>query len=129
MHAPPIALIVEDSALLRTTLSANLRQLGFEVTALERGDDAVNVARELRPHLVCLDLMLPGVGGLDVCEQLRGSEETAHTPILITSARNMPQDRMFAEMAGADDYMVKPIQPAAFAESVRRLMLRKRVEV
>ena len=129
MHTTPTALIVEDAPLLRATLAANLRQLGFEVTALEKGDEAVQVARELRPALVCLDLMLPGVGGLEVCEQLRSTDELAATPIMITSARNTPQDRMFAEIAGADDYLIKPVDPTAFAESVRRLMLRKRIEV
>lgn len=107
-------------------LAAYLRQMGFEVTALDRGDDAASVARELRPQLICLDLMLPGVCGLDVCEQLRRAEETADTPILITSARNMPQDRVFAEMAGADEYLSKPINPTTLAECVRQLMQRKR---
>lgn len=129
MNAQPIALIVEDSEFLRSMLAAHLRQLGFDVTALDKGDTAVEVARKLRPQLICLDLMLPGVCGLDVCEELRGTEETETTPILITSARNTPQDRMFAEQVGADDYLTKPIHPAALAESVRRLMARKSIAV
>lgn len=129
MTDQPIALIVEDSAFLRSILAAHLRQLGFQVTALEKGESAAAVARHLRPQLICLDLMLPGVCGLEICEQLRSAEETAHTPILITSARSMPQDRVFAEQVGADDYITKPIHPAALAECVRRLMVRKRVVV
>jgi DNA-binding response OmpR family regulator len=124
MTAPPIALVVEDSAPLRSVLSAYLRQLGFEVTALASGDDAAEVARELRPQLICLDLMLPNVGGFEICDRLRQAEETAEIPVLITSARNTPQDRLQAELAGADDYIVKPVEPTAFAERVRRLMQR-----
>ncbi len=127
MNAQPVALVVEDTEMLRVLLSTHLRQLGFEVTALESGERAADVARELRPDLVCLDLMLPGVGGLEVCEQLRSSDETSRIPILITSARDMPQDRAFAEVAGADDYLIKPIDPITLAESVRRLVQRKRL--
>jgi DNA-binding response OmpR family regulator len=129
MTASPIALVVEDSEPLRAVISAYLRQLGFEVTALASGDDAVEVARELRPQLVCLDLMLPNVSGLEVCDRLRQAEETADTPVLITSARDTPQDRLNAELAGADDYLVKPIQATALAERVRRLLQRRQASV
>lgn len=127
MSFQPVALVVEDAPELRVVLSAHLRQLGFEVTALGSGDKAADVAKDIRPDLVCLDLMLPGVCGLEVCERLREIEETAHTPILITSGRDMPQDRVFAELAGADEYLTKPIDPMTLAESVRRLMQRGRL--
>ena len=128
MTSSPLALVVEDSDVYRILLSAHLRQLGFDVTALESGDNAAEVARELKPDLICLDLMLPGVGGYDVCAELRAAPETADTPILITSARTTPQDRAFAELAGADDYLAKPVRPTELAESVRRLLQRKRAQ-
>ena len=73
MTSSPLALVVEDSDVYRILLSAHLRQLGFDVTALESGDNAAEVARELKPDLICLDLMLPGVGGYDVCAELRAA--------------------------------------------------------
>lgn len=118
----PLALVVEDSDISRVLLSVHLRQLGFEVTALDSGDEAARLARELQPDLVCLDLMLPGVGGYEVCAALRAAPETAETPILITSARTTPQDRAFAEAAGADDFLPKPVEPTELAETVRRLL-------
>jgi len=128
MTPAPLALLVEDTDIYRLILSAYLRQLGFEVTALESGESAAEVARELKPDLICLDLMLPGVGGYEVCAELRAAPETADTPILITSARATPQDRAFAELAGADDYLTKPFLPTELAESVRRLLRRKRAQ-
>jgi DNA-binding response OmpR family regulator len=123
MNAPATALLVEDCAALRMLTTATLRQLGMEVTALPGGEGVVEVAREIRPRVIVLDLMLPDVCGLEVCEALRACEETADIPILVISARSTPQDRAFAEIAGADDYLVKPITPTALAERVRRLLL------
>jgi DNA-binding response OmpR family regulator len=127
MYQSATALVIEDSAPLRTMLSACLRQLGFEVTALPHGENVVEIARELQPRLICLDLMLPDICGLELCEMLRGCEETAGIPILITSARSTPQDRAYAEMAGADDYLIKPIDPTVLAERVRQLLNRRPV--
>jgi len=126
MTTAPLALVVEDSDMSRILLSAHLRQIGFDVTALESGDHAAEVARELKPDLICLDLMLPGVCGFDLCAELRTMPETQDTPILITSARATPQDRAFAEMAGADDYLAKPVLPVELAEAVRRLLRHQR---
>lgn len=121
----PVALLVEDAPDLRAVMTACLRQMGFDVVALRDGESAFDTARESQPMLVCLDLVLPNVGGLEVCERLKRSPETAHIPVVITSARTSPQDRATAERLGADDYFTKPITPRVFIDRVRELLERR----
>jgi len=118
----PRALVIEDAPELRLVLSAQLRRLGFEVRALSDGDHAVAVAQEFCPDIVCLDLMLPNLCGLEVCEALRSTPQTAGVPIVVTSARTSPQDRAHAELAGADAYLTKPVGTDALAATVQALL-------
>lgn len=120
--ASPLALVVEDAPALRLMVAASLRQAGFEVVTLGEGQHAVETARRILPDLICLDIMLPDVCGIELCERIRGTPETSGTPILMTSARSMPQDRANAELAGATDYMVKPLTPVALVERARALV-------
>jgi len=118
-------LIVEDTPELQRFLSACFRRMGFAVLSARDGEAALEIARRTLPDLVSLDLMLPNVSGLEVCERLKGAPETADIPVLITSARTSPQDRAEAEIAGADDYLMKPIDPVELAQRVRALLDRK----
>jgi DNA-binding response OmpR family regulator len=129
LDRPPHALIVEDQPELRLMLAASLRYAGFEVTALPDGDEAVAEARRLRPDIVCLDIVLPNIGGLEVCEALRADPETAGIPILMTSARGSALDRAEAERAGADDFAVKPLDPLTIGVRARALVERRAVAV
>jgi DNA-binding response OmpR family regulator len=119
------ALIVEDQPELRLLLTAALQHAGFRVTALSDGDTALADALRLGPDLVCLDIVLPNVGGLDVCEALRAHPETAGVPILMTSARGSALDRADAERAGADDFAVKPLDPLTIGVRARALVERR----
>jgi len=130
IHASPDlsslhALIVEDQPELRLLLAAALRHAGFRVTALPDGDDAVAEAARLLPDLVCLDIVLPNIGGLEVCEGLRAQSSTATIPILMTSARGSALDRVDAERAGADDFAVKPLDPLTIGVRARALVERR----
>jgi len=104
-----------------------LRHLGFSVLTARDGDAGLALAREHRPDIVCLDLMLPTLCGLEVCEQLKQSPDTADVPVLIVSARRFPQDRADAEHAGADAFVTKPIDRAEFSAQVRSLLWRRQV--
>jgi two-component system phosphate regulon response regulator PhoB len=110
-------LVVEDEADIRQVLVYNLGQAGHEVLTAERGADGLALAREHRPELVLLDLMLPDVSGLDICRTLKADAALRAVPVIMLTARSEEIDRVVGFELGADDYIVKPF-------SVRELILR-----
>jgi len=110
-------LVVEDEQDLQQVLEYNLRQAGHEVTVTKLGNEGVKLAREQRPDLVLLDLMLPDISGTEVCKQLKEHPTTRTTPVIMLTARGEEIDRVVGFELGADDYVVKPF-------SVRELLLR-----
>lgn len=110
-------LVVEDEADLQQVLEYNLRQAGHEVFLASRGAEALRLAKEHRPELVLLDLMLPDMMGTDVCRILKQSPETRGAAIVMATAKGEEIDRVVGFELGADDYVVKPY-------SVRELSLR-----
>jgi two-component system phosphate regulon response regulator PhoB len=110
-------LVVEDEADIRQILVYNLGQSGHEILAVDRGELALALAREKRPDLVLLDLMLPDISGLDVCRRLKSDAFLRHIPVIILTARSEEIDRVVGFELGADDYVAKPF-------SVRELGLR-----
>jgi DNA-binding response OmpR family regulator len=119
------ALIVEDSPDQRLYLTMALTVAGFEVTALSDGDRTVAEAERLSPALICLDVVLPNLGGLEVCELLRANPATANIPVIITSIRGSALDRAQAEMAGADEFILKPMDPIRFGVRAHELVARR----
>jgi DNA-binding response OmpR family regulator len=114
-------LVVEDEEATREVLRFNLVGEGYLVSEAANGVEALEKARELRPDLIVLDLMLPELGGLEVCRILR--QETS-TPVLIVSARDSEVDKVVALRVGADDYMTKPFSLAEFMARVIALLRR-----
>jgi two-component system phosphate regulon response regulator PhoB len=110
-------LVVEDEADIRQILAWNLGQNGYEVLLAERGGQALSMAREARPDLVLLDLMLPDISGLEVCRSLKQDASLRSVPVIMLTARSEEIDRVVGFELGADDYVVKPF-------SVRELVLR-----
>ena len=99
-------LLVEDEEHLRDTIKLNLELEGYSVTAVADGLDALNSIKESRFNLVILDIMIPSINGLDVCERIR--LENRDTPVLILSAKNTSDDRVKGLKLGANDYLTKP---------------------
>lgn len=128
MHALT-ALIIDDSPDIRLTLSAMLRQQGLTVSTANDGERGLAMARELQPDIICLDLMLPTVSGLEVCSRLRATAETANIPVIIVSARPFPQDKAAAAQAGADAFVSKPLDRQTVTSTVRSLLWRQRTAV
>jgi two-component system response regulator MprA len=118
-------LVVEDDRPIRDLLRRGLIFEGYTVETAEDGETALRIVREKEPDAVILDLMLPGIDGLEVCRRLRS---VSSTPILMLTARDTVPDRVTGLDAGADDYMVKPF---AFDELLARLRApfrRRRIE-
>jgi DNA-binding response OmpR family regulator len=116
------ALVVEDDPDLRAMVRRYLEAMGISVTEVAEGRSAILHVAVHRPDLVCLDLMLPELSGYDVCEFMRTEERLKGVPILIMSARALPQDRAFAEQVGASSYLVKPFKRQGFNATVEKLL-------
>ena len=117
----PRILVVDDEPAIRRTLRANLAARGYGVMLAETGEEALTVARAQQPSLVILDLMLPGMSGIDVCRELRAESSV---PILILSARGEERMKVRALDLGADDYLTKPFGMDELLARVRALLRR-----
>src|SRR5260370_34450052 len=101
-------LVVDDEAILLETIAYNLEQAGYRVVTAADGNSTLEAARKESPDLIILDIMLPGVDGLEVCRQLRREHSTATTPIMMLTAKAEEIDKVVGLEVGADDYMTKP---------------------
>lgn len=112
-------LVIEDEPDIRQVLDYNLRSAGHEVITVDGGREGLSVAREQRPDLVLLDLMLPDVSGTEVCRAIKDDPSMRSMPVVMLTARGEEIDRVVGFELGADDYVTKPF-------SVRELVLRIR---
>jgi len=117
-------LIVEDENDVVTLLKYNLEKEGFKVAATADGTLALAQMRRETPDIVILDLMLPGLSGLEVCRQLRRTDAFSRIPILIISAKGEEADRVVGLEMGADDYVTKPFSVREVVARVRALLRR-----
>jgi signal transduction histidine kinase len=116
------ALIVDDSAADRTLLRTILTRAGYSVFEAARGREAVEQAREVRPHVIILDVNLPDMCGLDVCRAIRADREIGNIPVLMLTVRHDDTDVLAGLEAGADDYVAKDAPAALILGRVRRLI-------
>jgi len=119
-------LVVEDDRRIRDLLRRGLAFEGYEVIPAEDGESALRSVRDRVPDAVILDLMLPGIDGLEVCRRLRS---VSTVPILVLTARDTVPDRVTGLDAGADDYMVKPFAFDELLARIRALLRRHRMEM
>jgi len=117
------ALVVEDEAPLARLVSSYLEREGFEVSAAADGERAVELARELRPDVIVLDLMLPGVDGIETCRRIRAFSDAY---IVMLTARAEEVDKIVGLSVGADDYVTKPFSPGELVARVRAMLRRPR---
>ncbi|MBE2248974.1 MAG: response regulator [Myxococcus sp.] len=116
------ALVVDDDPDIRKVIGAYLTRKGFTVTFAADGRSAITQLDEVRPSLLCIDLMLPESSGYDVCDHVRASPTLKGMPILMISARTMPEDRAYAEELGVKCYLAKPFTQAQFLAAVEETL-------
>ncbi|MER8091793.1 response regulator transcription factor [Streptomyces goshikiensis] len=117
----PRVLLIEDDPSIREGVGLGLRRRGHEVSAAETGEDGLALMASFRPELVLLDLMLPGINGVQVCRRIR---ETSQVPIIMLTARGDDFDIVVGLEAGADDYIVKPARTEVIEARVKAVLRR-----
>ena len=117
-------LVVDDEPDIVALIAYHLVKAGYRVSTAATGPDALNAARQERPALIILDLMLPGMSGYDVLEQLRSQPATQDLAVLLLSARREEQDRIRGLSLGADDYLTKPFSPQELVLRVGAILRR-----
>ncbi len=120
----PRILIIEDERGLTEALEYNFQREGYEVAVAHDGTEGLRKAQTLLPDAVILDVMLPGLGGLDVCRQLRAGDRTRSLPILMLTARAEETDQVVGFTMGADDYVTKPFNTKVLLQRIKALLRR-----
>lgn len=118
------AVVIEDEEDILELISYNLRREGFDVKGATSGEDGLSLVENSHPNVVLLDLMLPGVSGLDVCKRLKANSDLQSIPILMVSAKGDESDIIAGLEMGADDYVTKPFSPKILVARVRAVLRR-----
>jgi phosphate regulon transcriptional regulator PhoB len=124
VHTGQKILVVEDEPDIRKLVQYNLAQERFKVLEAEDGEQALKIVQRDKPNLLILDLMLPGLSGIELCRILRDRTDTARLPILMLTAKAGETDRVLGLEMGADDYLTKPFSPRELVARVRAILRR-----
>ncbi|HEX5397289.1 MAG TPA: response regulator [Candidatus Limnocylindria bacterium] len=124
----PLILAVDDEPANLVLLAKLLRHQGYDVIEAVDGPSALEAVNEQRPDLVCLDVMMPGMDGVEVCQRLRRQPEHAGLPILLLTALNRPEDRARGLEAGANDFLSKPFDESELSARLRSLLRTKALQ-
>ena len=120
----PRILVAEDDPDIASLLAHYLQRAGFEADMVSSGRDVMPRIKKAPPDLLLLDIMLPGLDGLEVCRAVRSDEHTAATPIIMITAKGEESDRIVGLELGADDYITKPFSPNEVVARIRALLRR-----
>lgn len=118
-------LIVDDEKDILEFLGYNLRAEGYEVFESNNGEDAISLAQEISPALIILDVMMPGIDGIETCQRMRSISSLKNSLITFLTARSEDFSQIAGLEAGADDYISKPIKPKVFLSRVKAILRRK----
>jgi two-component system phosphate regulon response regulator PhoB len=117
-------LLIDDERDLIELVRYNVEREGFDVIATHDGREGLEIARKHRPELILLDVMMPGIDGLEVCRALRRDPDTERTPVIMLTARASESDRIVGLELGADDYLTKPFSPRELVARVKAVLRR-----
>jgi two-component system phosphate regulon response regulator PhoB len=126
--AKPYILVVDDEEDIIELVRYNLAKEGYRVETVTTGEEALAVTRRDKPDLVVLDLMLPGVDGLQVCRKLKADADTATIPIIMLTAKGEDPDIVTGLELGAEDYITKPFSPRVLIARIRTVLRRGQIE-
>jgi two-component system phosphate regulon response regulator PhoB len=122
-------LIVEDDPDIRELLRFNLEKAGYNLFLAEDGEKALTLARKHSPDIILLDLMLPGVDGLEVCRTLKKDPELQRIPIIMVTAKGEELDRVVGLELGAEDYVVKPFSLREVVLRIQKILDRREIQM
>ena len=117
-------LIVEDEKDIVKMLEYNLKKEGFRILSAYDGEDAIDLATREHPDIVLLDLMLPGIDGLEVCKSLKAEKKSKDIPIIMLTAKSQEADKVLGLELGADDYVTKPFSPRELLARIKVVLRR-----
>lgn len=117
-------LVVDDETDILELIRYNLQKEGYRVTTVKTGEEGLQLIRELKPDVVVLDLMLPGLDGLSVCNRLKREESTRSIPVIMLTAKAEDTDIVTGLELGADDYVTKPFSPKVLTARLRAVLRR-----
>jgi len=118
-------LIIDDEPYIQRSLEFVLRKAGFEVDVASDGKEGLEKARELSPKLIFLDLMMPGLNGIEVCEMIKSDKKLKNIYVIILTAKGQDVDKDKGIAAGADQFMTKPFSPKEVVEKTRNILRKK----
>ena len=121
-------LVVEDESDILELIRYNLGKEGYQVQTVDTGEKALKAIKAKMPDVVVLDLMLPGMDGLEVCKAIKGDTKTKHLPVIMLTAKSEEADIVTGLELGADDYITKPFSPKVLIARLRTLLRRKVAE-
>ena len=124
----PTIVVVEDDPDLLEVLKESLAREGYQVKTANNGIDGLKLIKDTAPDLVCLDVMMPGMDGIEVCRELRADKSLRGLPIMMLTAKGDESDVVLGLGVGADDYVTKPARPKELIARVRALLRRPRPE-
>ncbi|HKL38933.1 MAG TPA: response regulator transcription factor [Bacteroidales bacterium] len=119
-------LLVDDEKDVLEFIGYNLTKSGYEVYTTQNGRDAIEKAKEIKPHLILLDVMMPEMDGVETCEQMRKHQDLQNTIIAFLTARGEDYSQIAGFEAGGDDYITKPIKPKVLLSRIKALLKRYR---
>jgi DNA-binding response OmpR family regulator len=123
-HDKVTVLVVEDEPDLREVIRYNLEREGFRILETEDGEEGLDLLREQLPDLVLLDIMLPGLDGIEICRSIKYDPHTRNIPVIMVTARGDESDIVLGLGVGADDYIIKPFRPRELVARVRAVLRR-----
>ena len=118
--AMPRVLIVDDSPTETYKFKETLEKHGFEIITADNGADGVAVARQEKPDVVLMDVVMPGLNGFQATRQLSKGDDTKHIPVIIVTTKDQETDKVWGRRQGASDYLTKPVEEAVLIDTINR---------
>ncbi len=115
-------LIIDDSPTDAYLVKNMLESQGYQTTEASNGEEGIQKAKDIKPNLIIMDVVMPGLNGFQATRKITKSPETSHIPVVIVSSKNMESDKAWGIMQGAKDFLVKPVEQKQLLDVVKKLL-------